>query len=56
MMPMKKITFNALLNHKAHNYMKMTLKLSHQAVLVVARMKSMLLLRNTLGQRKSIVD
>jgi len=53
---MKKITFNALLNHKAHNYMKMTLKLSRQAVLVVVSMKSMLPLRNTPSRRKSIVD
>ena len=53
---MKKITFNALLNHKAHNYMKMTLKLSRQAVLAAVRTKSMLLLRNTPSRRKNTVD
>jgi hypothetical protein len=67
---MKKITFNALLNHKAHNYKPMQIEVEkviplygkrfeqmrdHPLVLVVARMKSIQRFRSIQSQMKSIV-
>ena len=38
-MPMKKITFNALLNHKAHNYKPMQIEVSCSTFFVNCTLK-----------------